>query len=74
MTTDQMRSRLEKAYPGPRWRLRVMEMPDNQVVAIYKSMSETDRFTKKKRLKKEPGIAKAVQLTIFDLPEMKGVY
>jgi len=73
MTTEQMRSRLEKAYPGPRWRLRVMEMPESQVIAVYKSMLETDRFTKKKRLKREPGIAKAVQLTIFDLPEMKSI-
>lgn len=48
-----------------------MEMPENQVIAVYKSMLETDRLTKKKRLKKEPGIAKAVQLSIFDLPEMK---
>ena len=51
-----------------------MQMPDNQVVAIYKNMSRTDRFTKHKRLKKkEPGVIKAVQLTIFDLPEMKSI-
>lgn len=74
MTTDQMRCRLEKAYPGPKWRLKVMEMPENQVIAVYKSMAETDRFTKKKRLKKkEPGVIKAIQLTIFDLPEMKSI-
>ena len=73
MTTDQMRYRLADAYPGPRWRLRVMQMPENQVIAVYKNMSETDRFTKKKRFKREPAIAKAVQLTIFDLPEMKSI-
>ena len=50
-----------------------MEMPENQVIAVYKSMLETDQFIKKKRLKREPGITKAVQLTIFDLPEMKTI-
>ena len=74
MTTDQMRCRLAEVYPGPKWRLKVMQMPENQVVAIYKNMSRTDRFTKHKRLKKkEPGVIKAVQLTIFDLPEMKTI-
>ena len=65
-TVDQMRCRLAEVYPGPRWRLKCMQMPERQVIAIYKNMSEKDRFNvkKKKRGKKEP---KAVQLTMFDV-------
>ena len=71
MSTEQMRSRLAELYPGPKWRLRVMQMPERQVVAIYKNMSQNGRLKKHPiKKKKEPGIIKAVQMTMFDLPEL----
>ena len=66
MTTDQMRCWLAERYPGPNWRLKCQTMSERRVVAIYKSVVNRP---KKKAKKKEPGIKKAVQLTIFDLPE-----
>lgn len=74
MTTEAMRTRLAEVYPGPKWRMRLMQMPERQIIAIYKNMSRTGRLEKKRKKKKEPGVIRAVQLTIFDLPEMKGVY
>lgn len=74
MTVDAMRTRLTEVYPGPKWRLRVMQMPERQVIAIYKNLSRNNKLNKKPKKKKEPGAVKVVQLTIFDLPEMKGVY
>lgn len=67
MTIDQMRNALISAYPGPKWKLKVQEMDNRQVVAIYKNMEQTDRLTKKPRLKKEPGIKYCEQLTIWDI-------
>ena len=74
MTTEEMRLRLADLYPGRKWKLKCKTMPDRQVVAIFKSLSERD-FQKQKKLKKknEPGVMEAVQLSIFDLPEMKDV-
>ena len=72
MTTDQMRCALAQVYHGPRWVIRVQNMKDSQVIAMYKSMKQEGRLYKHPTIKKkEPGIRKAVQLTIFDLPEMK---
>jgi len=69
MTVDQMRCALAEVYPGPKWRLKCQTMPERQVVAIYKSLSEKDKLHKKSRKakRKEPGISKAIQITIFDL-------
>lgn len=39
MTIDQMRQALIGAYPASKhWKAKVTKMPDNQVIAIYKSM------------------------------------
>ena len=67
MKIDQMRDELIKAYPGPGWRMRVMEMGDRQVFAIYRSMQRTGRLRKKRcgsttKLKED-----GVQLNIWDL-------
>ena len=51
-----------------------MQMPDRQVIAIYKNLSEKDKLRKIRRQenkKREPGIKKAVQLTMMDIaPEV----
>ena len=69
MTVDQMRERITTVYGGPRWRLRVQEMDDRQVIAIYKDMERHGRFDRKpKKLKsKTDALCEEVQLTIFDL-------
>lgn len=69
MTTDQMRCALAEVYPGPRWRLKCQTMPERQVVAIYKSLNEKNKLTKRSRKpkRKEPGIFDAIQISMFDL-------
>ena len=70
MTIERMREHVSKVYPSPRWEEKVRNMPDIQVIAVYKDMQHYDRLKPKKSIKKkEPGIKKAVQLSIFDLPE-----
>lgn len=71
MTTERMRTILAERYPGPAWRQKCLLMPERRVIAIYKSLERRGNL-KKKPKKKEPGVKKAVQLSIFDLPEMKG--
>ena len=73
MTVDQMRSTLAELYPGPNWLLKCKTMPERQVIAIYKSLSEKGKLCKKPKKKKRPDIPECEQITIFDLPEMRGV-
>lgn len=67
MTVERMRCSLADVYPGDRWRLKCMQMPERQVVAIYKSLQRKNQLKRKPKKKQEPGIIKAVQITIFDL-------
>lgn len=62
MSIEQMRDRISNVYDSWRWRERVSQMPNAQVIAIYKSMESKGRFEKKKK-SKEP---KYRQMTIFD--------
>ena len=66
MTVDQMRERITTVYGGPRWRLRVQEMDDRQIIAIYKDMERNGRFDKIKKQKHNKTDALCEQLTIFD--------
>lgn len=68
MTADKMRNALMEVYSGPLWRMRVSGMDDKQVVAIYKSMEREGRLTRHKS-KKEPGIKKAEQITMWEMLE-----
>lgn len=73
MTIDRMRCTIAEAYPGPKWKLKVAMMPDNQVLAVYKSMRSNGYLYKHHGIKKkEPGVKKAVQTSIFDLLEKEG--
>lgn len=65
MTVEHMRTEVSKAYNSPKWKYRVEHMEDRQVIAIYKDMAAKGRFGNNKK-KKEPGIKRAEQLTIFD--------
>jgi hypothetical protein len=35
MSVQQMRVEITKVYKGERWRLKVLRMTDNQVIAVY---------------------------------------
>ena len=72
MTVKQMREALTYVYGGPLWQIRIKEMDDRQVIAIYSDMERSGRLEGKNQKKKmEPGIRKARQITIFDLPEFQ---
>lgn len=69
MTVDQMRSAIMDAYKGPLWRMKVQEMPNRQVIAVYKDMLRRGTFDPKPKIKntdkkEEP---KCIQLTIWDI-------
>lgn len=53
MTVSQMRTAIAGAYEGPRWKLRVANMPEHQVIAVYYKFLNDGKFEKKKRPKKE---------------------
>jgi hypothetical protein len=40
-SVDEMRSFVADMYPGPKWKKKVKDMPDGQVMAIY--MREHDK-------------------------------
>lgn len=44
MSIEQMRVEIVKVYPGTKWRKRVERMPDDQVLAIYKSFERTGKL------------------------------
>lgn len=69
MTVERMREALLVAYSGDKWKRKVWSMPDNQVIAVYKSMKSRDGRIKPTpgRKKLEPGIKRAVQISIFDM-------
>ena len=72
MTVEKMREKLTYVYGGPLWQIRVREMSNRQVIAVYSEMEKSGRLKAKNMNKKlEPGIKRARQLTIFDLPEMQ---
>lgn len=49
MNINEMRLYVMQAYPGPKWAQRVAKMPNNQVIAVFRSIQN------RKSLKKEMG-------------------
>lgn len=49
MRVEQMREKISGVYDSVGWRNRVAFMPDNQVIAIYHTMLNTDKFVKRKK-------------------------
>lgn len=43
MSIDQMREAIKKAYRSPKWTRKVNNMPDNQVVAIFKNLKSQSK-------------------------------
>ena len=35
MSIEQMREAIKKAYPGDGWQMKVIKMPEKQVIATY---------------------------------------
>ena len=72
MHVSDMRDAVISAYAGPFWRLKVQQMPDRQVIAIFKSMVNEGRLGPGGKLLKKPhepsNKPKPVcqQLTIWD--------
>lgn len=51
MTVSQMRARIAEVYAGKAWRLKVDNMPEYQVIAVYHSFKESGKFEKKTQTK-----------------------
>lgn len=50
---DQKRSFVSDLYPGPGWKQKVHEMPDEQVIAIY--LREQGKPSKKNKESEDDG-------------------
>ena len=77
MNVENMRQAVISVYAGPAWRMRVQEMEDRQVIAIFKSMVEEGRLNKSGKLLMRPSQPKrsnpllkeqddSIQMTIWD--------
>ena len=49
MTVAQMRCAIYDIYPGDVWHRRVEDMPDDQVIAVYRSFQNRNLFVKTKQ-------------------------
>lgn len=52
MNLEKMRAKVGEAYESDRWRRRVQLMPDNQVIAIYRTMRDRGQFKSRKKKSK----------------------
>ena len=71
MTVSQMREKITKVYPGETWKRKVINMRDDQVVAIYFHFLETNKFNQKPKKPKNWSsnfgpISEGEQLSFFD--------
>ena len=51
MTVEAMRLKIAEVYESDRWRRRVQLMPDNQVIAVYRTMRDRGQFDRRKSRK-----------------------
>lgn len=54
MSAEEMRIAIAKVYSGRRWKEKVHNMSDEQVMAIYFSFLESGKFDKKKKPAEKP--------------------
>lgn len=66
MSPEQMRVEIKKAYNSERWRTRVDNMWDNQVMAIYFNMLKKEEVENRKKEVDER------QLTFDDILKFEG--
>lgn len=68
MNVKQMRDAIYNAYPAPRWWRRVMNMHDDQVIAVYHKLLNSGKLDPKPALTNphqfKPFVGK--QLSMFD--------
>lgn len=64
MTVEAMRAKIGEVYEGDRWRRRVQLMPDNQVIAVYRTMRDRGQFARRKGRSK--GKVQYQQISMFD--------
>ena len=68
MSIDEMRDRIAKVYPGEKWKRKVANMYDDQVIAVYYKFAREGRFNPDYKKESDSGYgADAKQLSIFDL-------
>ena len=63
MTVEAMRAKIGEVYESDRWRRKVQLMPDNQVIAIYRTMRDRGQLTRKKRKRSKVYFQ---QISMFD--------
>lgn len=63
MSVEQMRAKISEVYERDRWRRRVQLMPDNQVIAIYRTMQNRGQLNQRKRKKSKVYFQ---QISMFD--------
>lgn len=44
MSIQQMRAAIYDVYPGRKWKIKVQNMPDDQVIAVYYSFLAKGKF------------------------------
>ena len=82
MTVKDMRDAVASVYSGPAWRLKVQEMSERQVIAIFKDMVEQGRLNNKGKRLVRPSFVKkpdpvlkeqedSIQMTIWDYLDRK---
>ena len=68
MTVPQMRNAIYNAYPASKWQRRVLNMPDDQVIAVYYKLLNSGKLNPKPAPAKpqsfKPFVGK--QLSMFD--------
>lgn len=64
MTVEAMRAKISDVYESDRWRRKVQLMPENQVIAIYRTMRDRGQFTQRKKKKKSKVLFQ--QISMFD--------
>lgn len=64
MTLEKMRAKIGEVYESDRWRRKVQLMPDNQVIAIYRTMRDRGQFLPRNKKKKSKVLFQ--QISMFD--------
>ena len=52
MTVNQMRHDISKVYSGVKWKRKVENMSDNQVIAVYYKFERSGKFSERYREKR----------------------
>ena len=70
---ERMRSAIIDAYPGRKWELKVNEMPERQVIAVYNHFLRAGMFNKIHQPKKVSDENRQFTLEDYGIDLQKGV-